>query len=410
MASRRRRWIVLGIAAAGLAMLLLGLTSRGDTPDVTVTRVARQTIERWISTNGKVEPIQPHVLRARLDTFVLRVGVVEGQKVKRGQLLVQLDATAAESQLAEARHNLLLAQRDQQYAQAGGPPDQLAQLQSDLTKTLAKRDRLSAEQKTLETLVKEHAATRDELEQNQLQLKQAEADLLYLQQKKKDLATQARFNAGQARLRIDQAQARIRDLGEKVAASRLLAPVDGTVYALPVKVGDYVHVGDPVASVADLRLVRVRAYVDEVDLGSVALGQHVEVQWDGLPEQMWTGRTTEIPKQVVPYRDRRVGEVLCSVKSAEGRLLPNTNVDVRIELARRADALVVPRAAVQGDATGRYVYVVRNEKLQRRPVKVGIASTSQFEIVEGLKEGERVALPGAQPLKDGMEIHPVEVH
>jgi HlyD family secretion protein len=400
---------VLGIAAVAVALLLVWLNGRGDTPTVTVTRVTRQAIESWISTNGKVEPIHPHILRARLDTFVLQVAVIASQQVKREQLLVQLDATGIEAQLAAARQSLLTARRQLQYAEAGGPPVELAQLQSELTKTQAQQASLSAQQKALETLVAEHAATPSELRQIQLQLKQTEAQLDYLQQKKRDLAQQAHFDARQARLLIAQAQAQIKDLSEKVASTRMVAPIDGTVYSLPVKVGDFVRTGDPVVSVADLRHVRVLAYVDEADLGSVSPNQPVQVQWDGLPGETWTGVTTEIPKQVVPYGPRRVGDVLCSINSYQGRLLPNTNVDVRIRVGRSASALVIPRAAVQGQINDHYVFLVRGGRLRRQPIKVGIASTSEFQVLEGLKAGERVALPGATLLKGGMQVHPVEV-
>lgn len=396
------------IAALVIAVLLLGLSGRGQMPTVTVAKVTRQPIESWISTNGKVEPIQPFILRARLDTFIRRISVTNGQTVRKGQLLVELDGAAVASDLAEARQKLLVAQRQLRYAKAGGPPVQLAQLKSDLAKARASRERLAAEEKTLEVLVKQHAATRDELAENRLKLQEAEADLSYFEQKKKDMAQQARFNADQARLQIDQSQARISDLSTKLASTRLTAPVDGTVYALPVKVGDYVQVGNPVVSVADLRRVRVRAYVDEVDLGSVTAGEYVEVQWNGLPGHVWKGRTEEIPKQVVPYQHRRVGEVLCSIKSGHQLLLPNTNVDLKIRVARRSGAMVVPRGAVRGQGTERYVFLVKGDRIRRHPVKVGIASTEQIQILSGLQPGDRVALPGATPLKDGMQIHPVE--
>ena len=377
-------------------------------PTVTVVSVTRQPIESWISTNGRVEPIQPFVLRARLDTFVLRVAVTNGQTVRKGQLLAELDGSGAQAKLAEARENLLAAERQLRNAQAGGPPVQLAQLESDLQKTQATHDRLAAEHKSLQVLVKEHAATADELAQNQLQLKQAEADLTYLQQKKKDLARQAQFDASQAQLQIAQAQAQISDFGEQVASTRLVAPIDGTVYSLPVKVGDYVHVGDPVDSVADLRRVRVQAYVDEVDLGSVAPDQYVEVQWDGLPGRVWKGMTEVIPKQVVASEKRLVVYVLCSMDSRDQRLLPNTNVDLRIRLARHTTAIVVPRAAVRGQGEDRFVYVLQGNRVERRPIRIGIASTQEFEVLSGLQPGDRVALPGAIELQNGMEVHPAE--
>lgn len=389
--------------------LLLEFAGRGPLPDVSVEPVTREALESWIATNGKVEPLQPYVLRSRLDTFVTRVLAVEGQAVKRGQLLLDLDSTSAAAQLAEARQKLLTAQHQLQDARAGGAPDQLAELASDLAKAQASRDRLSAQQKTLAALVAGHAATQDELDQNALKLAQAEADLGFYQQKQQAMARLARYNVDQAGLRIEQARVQISDLSEKVASARLLAPVDGTVYALPVRKGDYVHVGQELADTADLLQVRVRAYVDEVDLGALEANQSVQIQWDAIPGRVWTGRTEVVPKQVVPYRDRNVGEVLCSVSNSDLRLLPNTNVDVRIRVEKRTGSLVVPRAAVQSEGTARYVFVVQDGRLRRRPIRVGIASTTRFEVLDGLQEGELVAMPGSVNLSDGLLIHAVQV-
>jgi HlyD family secretion protein len=407
MTSRRRIWVVLGVAAV-VVTLLIGLASRAPAPDVTVAPVTRQTLESWVTTNGSVEPIDPYVLRSRLDTFVTRVGVVEGQAVKRGQLLLELDSTGAAAQLAQARQLLLTAEHQLQDARAGGPPDQLAQLTGDLTKAKASRDQLAAQQKTLEQLVTGHAATLDELQQNQLKLKQAEADVRLYEQKQQALAQQSQFDANQAKLHIEQAQAQISDLSEKVASARVVAPVAGTVYSLKVRAGSYVHVGDEMVDVADLRQVRVRAYVDEVDLGVLEPNQPVQIQWDAIPGRVWTGRTEVVPKQVVPYKDRSVGEVLCSASNADLRLLPHINVDVRIQVERSSGSLVVPRAAVQGQGTQKFVYVYRDGRLHRQPIRVGIASTSRFEVLDGLTEGELVAIPGAVNLTDGLQIHPVE--
>lgn len=389
--------------------MLLGLAACGHPPDVSVALVTRQTLEHWITTNGTVEPIDPFVIRARLATFVTRVPAVNGESVTKGQLLMDLDTSSASAQLAQARRNLLAAQQQLQFAQEGGPPDQVAQLDSDLLKAGATRDRLAAAQKSLQSLVAQQAATPEELAQNALQLRQAEANLGYLQQKKKDIARQAQYEASAARLQIDQAQAQIDDLSQQVASAHIVAPADGTVYALPVKAGDYVHVGDPLVSVANLHDVRVRAYVDEVDLGLIEPNQMVEVQWDGLPGRTWVGRTRVIPKQVIAYEDRRVGEVLCSVQNSGGQLLPNTNVDVQILAGRQVDTLALPRAAVQGQGNDRFVYLVQDNRLQLTPVTVGLASTEMLEIVRGLRQGDRVALPGSVNLDNGMKIDPVRV-
>lgn len=386
------------------------LAVRAPLPDVTVVPVGRETLENWVSTNGTVEPEHPYILQSRLDTFVTDVAVVPGQTVKRGELLLQLDSTADVAQLAQAQQQLLTAERQLEEARAGGPPDQVAELTSELTKAQASRDNLAAQQRALEQLVTKHAATQDEFAQNKLKLAQADADVRFYQQKKDALAHQAQFDANKAQLSVKQAQAKIADMSAKVASARVTAPVGGTVYALTAQRGTYVHVGDQLAEMADLREVRVVAYVDEMDLGSLAQDQLVRVQWDAIPGRAWTGHTEQIPKQVVPYKDRSVGEVLCSATNSDLRLLPNTHVDVRIRVQQRAGSLVVPRAAVQGFGPDKYAFVYRDGALHKQPIQVGIDSASRFEVLSGLTQGDLVAIPGAVNLTDGLQIHPVEAH
>src|SRR6202034_403166 len=108
------------------------------------------------------------------------------------------------------------------------------------------------------------------------------------------------------------------------------APTDGTLYSLPVCSRDYVKVGDTLSQMADLRRVRVRACVDEADIGSLDPGQKVSLTWDAKLGRTWTGHTEEVPKQVLARGMRSVGEVLCSIDNDRLDLLPNTNVQVLI--------------------------------------------------------------------------------
>jgi HlyD family secretion protein len=176
-----------------------------------------------------------------------------------------------------------------------------------------------------------------------------------------------------------------------------------------VHAGDYVKVGDVLAEMADLRHVRVRAFVDEPDLGGLEVNQAVQVNWDAKPGQTWTGRTEQVPKQVVARGTRSVGEVLCSVDNDKIELLPNINVEVHILVRQRHGALVVPRAAVRYDAAGKhYVFVYDGGKIRRREISVGVASATKYEILAGLTNNDRVALPGDLELKDGMDVRATE--
>ena len=158
-------------------------------------------------------------------------------------------------------------------------------------------------------------------------------------------------------LLVAHSQAEVNDLRKRSIRRACVAPVKGTLYSLPVHVRDFVHTGDLLAEVADLSQVRVRAFIDEPELGRLQPQQVVEVTWDAMPERTWMGHTETLPQQVVARGARNVGEVLCAISNEKMSLIPNTTVDVRIQLAERSNVLLVPRGAVQTDGLRRYVFL-----------------------------------------------------
>jgi HlyD family secretion protein len=404
----KRKWIVLSLAAGLGVLLLVLLANRGQGPAVPIVDVGRQDLSASITSNGKVEPISPMVARAEFPTFVEKISATEGQAVHRGQVVLTLAAADIRAQLAQTRSDLLAAQSDLKNARAGGPPDEVAQLEGDLQKAEVIVANLERSQKALEQLAANKAATQDELAQTQAALAEARATLQTLQQKKADLAQRAATDMERAELRVKQMQEQARALEEKVKSATVTAPGDGTLYSLPVRAGDYVKLGDILAEMADLRRVRVRAFVDEPDLGWLEPNQVVEVNWDAKPGRTWTGRTEQIPKQVVARGTRSVGELLCSVDNDQLVLLPNINVEVHILVRERRGAIVVPRAAIHYDKGKHYVFVYDGDKVHRREISVGVASHENYEVLAGLKEGDRVALPGEAEMRDGMDVRATE--
>jgi HlyD family secretion protein len=217
-------------------------------------------------------------------------------------------------------------------------------------------------------------------------------------------------NVEAANLRVSQTKEQVQSLEEKLLSATVTAPTDGTLYSLPVHRGDYVKVGDTLAEMADLRHVRVRAFVDEPDLGLLEPNQNIEVTWDAKPGITWKGRTEQVPKQVVARGMRSVGEVLCSVDNGRLELLPNINVQVRIMVRELHGALVIPRAAVREDNGQRYVFVFQGNTVRRRDISVGVASASKYEVLSGLTTADRIAEPADLELMDGMEVRPGEVN
>jgi HlyD family secretion protein len=409
-ANGKRKWLVPILAVGlGAVVLIVLLASRGQAPAVHYVLVQREDLSASIASNGKVEPISPTIARAEFPTFVEKVAAVEGQPVHRGEVILTLSANDIRAQLSQAQSDLLAAQTDLRNAQAGGPPDEVAQLEGDLAKAKANVANLEVTQKALEQLAAKQAATLNEVAQNRAALAQARATLGTLQQRRTALSQRASGDAQRAELRARQSRDLVQLLEEKLRSATVIAPFDGTLYALPIHSGDYVKVGDILAEMADLRHVRVRAFVDEPDLGSLEPDQIVQVSWDAKPGQTWTGRTEQVPKQVVARGTRSVGEVLCSIDNDKLELLPNVNVDVHILVHERRSTLVVPRAAVRYDNGQHLVFVYGGDKIHRRDITVGIASAQKYEVLSGLQLGDRVVLPGdMQVLRDGMDVRATE--
>jgi HlyD family secretion protein len=412
MDRKLRNRILLYLALAGvLAYVLIEFSGRKPIPKVSAVTPMRENLVSSISSNGKVEPIAPYVMRAQLDTFVEQVRATEGQAVKKGQVILELDVKDAAARFSEAKGKLLRAQDDLRAARAGGRADEAARVAGDLAKAQAERERLQKNHDVLQRLIAQQAATQEELAANDLALTKAKAEVMRLAAAKQEFDRGVKLDTDQAGLKVAQSQSEVAALEEKVRQGRITAPADGTLYSLPVKAGDYVRLGELLAEMADLHRVRVRAFIDEPELGALEANAPVKITWDALPSKTWAGRTEMIPKQVVPHGTRSVGELLCAVNNDKLELLPNINVNVSINSRERIGVLSVPRGAVAAEGGRRYVFVVKRSQLgvgkstlEKREIHVGIADATNYEVVSGLKEDDLVALPGDVDLRDGMTV------
>jgi len=308
MDRRLRNRILIFLLLAGVAaVILIKVSGRQPVAKISAVTPVRENVVAFISSNGKVEPISPFVMRAQVDTFVDKVSVVEGQNVRKGQPLLELNVKDAEAQLADARSKLLQAQDDLRTAKGGGKPDTAAQVSGALATAVAQRDRLQRSHDALVRLIAQHAATNDELAANDLDLTKAQAEVTRLTAVKKEFDRGVDLDANRAPLAVQQAQSQIAALEDKVRNGHIVAPADGMLYSLPAKAGDYVKVGDLLVEMADLSKVRVRAFIDEPELGALEPNQPVKITWDALPGRVWAGKTETIPKQVVPRGARSVG-------------------------------------------------------------------------------------------------------
>jgi HlyD family secretion protein len=399
----RYRWIVATIAIAAAVVLFASL-SRDPAVPVRAVTAQRSTIRSIVSTNGKVEPLQNFEAHTPTGTTVKRILVREGDHVKKGQLLVQLNDAEARSQAARAKAQVVAADADSSAIEKGGNREEVLTLDSQITKARTDADRAQRNLDGLRSLQQQGAASPGEIKNAEDQVKRANADLDLLLQKQKKRYSQPEIIRVEAQK--SQAQAAYEAAQDVLSQLNIRAPFDGIVYSLPVLLGAYLNPGDLVLQEADLSKIRVRAFVDEPDVGRLAPGDRIDVTWDAMPERTWQGTVGVIPAVIKLHGTRNVGETTCIVDNRDFKLLPNVNVGVTIVTAEHRDVLTVPREAVHQEDSKAYVYQIVNNELQRRYVQTSISNLTQVEVAVGLAENALVALgPGnSKPLRNGLAV------
>ncbi len=400
----RRTWgIVIGLTAAVVVLAAFVSLRRSQVP-VRIGRADRETITDSIATNGKIEALNNFEAYAPTATTVKKIYVQQGSWVKPGQLLLQLEDANARSQAARAQAQLKGAEADISAVENGGTKDELLTTRNALVKAQADRETAQRNLRAMQRLLQSGAASQSEVDTAQSRFQIAEANVQLLEQKLSGRYSQQ--EVGHVESQQAEARASLAAAQQLLKSSNIAAPRAGMVYSLPVRQGGFVNPGDLLVQVADLHTVRVRAFIDEPEIGKLRKGQLVEVTWDAIPGRIWQGTLETLPTTVVQRGTRMVGEATCVVENSDLKLLPNTNISVAVVIARQQNGLTVPREAVHQDANGQFVFQVVNGELVRRDVKTGTADLTRIQVTGGLPDNAVLALGALnmQSLREGMPV------
>jgi len=398
-----RRWIWVVFAVVILTLILY--SSLHQTPiKVHAVTVQRGPIRSVISTNGKVEPVQNFEAHSPIATTVKRLFVKEGDHVRRGQLLFQLDDDDIRSQAAKAQAQVKAAQASLAASKNSGTQEEVITLNTQLIKTKTARDVAQRNLDALKRLQQDGAASAGEVRQAETTLQSAQADLNLLEQKQKERYSAPELASTEA-LALE-AQAAYASAEDALSKSSVRAPFDGVVYSLPVRLGTFVQTGELLLQEADLSHVIVRAFVDEPDVGRLQAGERVEVTWDAVPGRTWIGTVNSIPSTVKLRGNRNVGETTCLIDNKDFRLLPNINVGVTIVVAEHQNVLTLQRDALHIDDNKPYVFRILDNHLKKQAIEFSLQNLTRVEITSGLSEGDAVAMPAEEmkPLSEGAAV------
>ncbi len=366
----------------------------------------RRVNEDKVLATGKVETVNPADVVAPYAARLVNLKVKEGDRVAAGQSLGELDLSDSEQNLreAEAAYNTARAELDQAYDEA--KPERLAEAESALQ---ASRAAAEAARKKLERyryLLEQGAVSTAEYEDVKTAYIRAQADeqsaAARLQALREGNAD--RIKIQQARLK--QAQVALDNARRTVDKGRLPAPVDGVVLQISAEVGSYLQPGAPILTIGNPDALEVVAEVSEQDIGGIAPGQDVDLNWAGAPGKTFKGKVSRVSPAVVRSGAReseKVVKVYIEIIQGRQELKPGATVDAVIYRVKPHQAVLVPNEAVVGKGPNRTVFVIEDGRARRRAVTVGYSNELYTEIRSGIEPGKRVIL-NPKGLKDGQPV------
>ena len=388
--------VLLALAAVGFASrnLIFG-------KPVEAYEATRGDLVQTVVASGRIMTPQRVSIGAVITERVARIPVEEGQSVRRGEVLIELDDTDERAALAQAQASEAQAEAKlRQLREVALPSAEqgLAQAQANSLQARQAYDRT----KTLQE--------RGFIGQSQLDDARRNLDVAESQLRAARLQVQTNGPAGSdfalARTALDQAHANLRSAQAKLEQTVLHAPVDGVLIARSVEAGNVVQAGKELMLLAPAGETQVVVEIDERNLAQLALGQKALGSADAFPGQRFAAALVYINPGIDALRGSV--EVKLKVANPPAFLRQDMTASVDIEVARRADTVIVPTEAVR-DATGEHPWVlaIRGWRAVRQPVKLGLRGDNRIEVLEGVEPGDELIPATNGVVKAGQRVRGV---
>jgi multidrug efflux pump subunit AcrA (membrane-fusion protein) len=396
------RKILLAVVLVLATLIVWAYRRSAAPPVVPFAKVVREPLVSSLITNAKAEPIEWTSVRAGAAGAVESVPVSRGQTVQAGAVIAVLNTAEAQAALASAEARLAQVRAELEVTQSGGRATEQHEIESSLGRVRAEQQIAQREYDSLRRLQEKSAVTAAEVNAARDRLEQIRQQIAALEQKRSILVSAT--DQAVARARVQDAEAAVQAARQRIALGTIRAGMAGVVYSLEARPGAYVNPGDPIANIGRLDRMRVLVYVDEPELGRVQQGMPVAITWDARPGLQWTGSVQSVPTQITALGSRQVGEVVCIVDTPNHELIPGTNVNAEIRTQKIDSALTIPREALRREANRTGVFLLQGDAVRWRPIRTGATSVTRVQVLEGLAEGDSVALPTEKPLQDSMEV------
>jgi HlyD family secretion protein len=429
-----KTWLKVTIGAAAL-LLVLGIVfgtiyfSGRNVVTVQTAKAQRGDLASVVSASGEIRPKTYVNVGANAFGKITHLYVKEGDHVKRGQLVAQLENVQSSADVNATQASVAAAQTDAVAAEAG-----YKTALADLNRATADADRNKLDWERAQALYKDALIAKSEYDNRQNAWLVAEAALAQAQAR----VAQSKAQVDSAERHVTQNRANLTRVNDVLQKTTYEAPFDGVVTNLPVREGETVVIGiqnspgSTLMTIADMSVITAEIKVDETDIVNVKLGQPAEVSIDAIPNKTFKAVVSEIGDNAIvrstglstsqstsASQEAKDFKVVVTLQDPPLNLRPGLSATAKITTATRNNVLTMPiqaltvrtradldaakskpgsvqAAAPQSDASKddkkevQGVFVIRNKKAEFVPVETGIAGTSDIEVDKGLQPGDEI--------------------
>ncbi|MDX1252150.1 MAG: efflux RND transporter periplasmic adaptor subunit [Gammaproteobacteria bacterium] len=386
---RKRLLLVAIVAAIAVAAIFYYRQSQQIEVETMVVKRGDLVITVTPTETGTVDTDATALVKAEIAAQIKEVAVAEGDVVKAGDLLMRLDADDVQAKVTLARANLEAAGARLASARIALPMEK-ARTAAAVAQARARFEDAKQKYDKRKQLYERRLIPLGEMESSAADLDAARAALDQAQANLEQVPVQERqVKVAQADVEQQAAQLRVAQLNLDRATIR--APVGGTVMEVPVKAGELVQPGTPVARITRMEGLYIKALVDEVDLSRLVLGQPAEITFDTLPDKKFAATLFEIsPGVSVEKLKSRNVTVKLKLTAPPAFLRPGMSADVEVIVDRVKDVPYVPAQTVMSRDKEQFVYVLEDGRIAKRVIEAGRSNWDYIEIRKGLREGEQV--------------------
>ena len=412
------RWIILiALVAVGGLILYRSWASterrsasqrvvRGDIP-VQVSPVTRQDLTYSLVANGDISPLMQIDLSPKVSGYLEKIFVEMGDSVRQGQVIAQIDRAEFVQKVREVEAKVAQAKASADEIEAGTRSEDVRQAEEAVKQAQSRYDNAKAQRERMEALFKKQIISKKDFDNADTECAVCDAQLSSSQERLKQLKEGARQEVKEgSRARLKEMEAILAQEQIRLQNTQIVAPFAGEIIRRYVDGGSLVSSSTPVVTLIHLETLKVVANVLEKDVGLVKPGMKAKILTEAYPEKPFEGTVVRINKALDLATRTLQAEI--NIPNPGHLLKPGMFAKVEMILKEKPDALTVPKDAVLREEGKEFVFVVEGNQALRKRVVTGIERESLIEIIEGMKEEDKVVIRGQESLRDRSTIRIVE--